>query len=700
MRETTARRLAWSIALFCFACVAASVLLLVLDRAGFDSLANADLIDIVVPVSVGAVGAVIASRRAENPIGWILLAIAAIGAVSGVATYLAVRSELVAGPASGLTRWGAWLQNWISNVIFPAGLLLFLFLLFPDGHLSAPRWRWLARGGVVFTASACVLSVLDGSPIQLNANLPDVRGPIGVRAIGSFLTGWGSLIYFLAGILLLLLAAVALFRRMRRARGEERQQMKWFAYAAGGTVAALVVTVAASIIARSNSGLPFTLIIVVGFGVGLPVACGVAILRYRLYEVDVVINRTVVFGLLVAFITAVYVGIVVGIGTAIGSKGNVGLSILATAIVAVAFQPIRARARRFANRLVYGKRATPYEVLSEFAERMAATYSVDDVLPRTAQVLAEATGALRADVWVRVGSELRPGASWPPGAVVAGAAPLQDGEVPDLPAATRAVPVRHQDVLLGALSVQKAPGDPLTPSEDKLLIDVASQAGLVLRNARLIEELRASRQRLVKAQDHERQRLERNIHDGAQQQLVALAVKLGLAEKLLEPNSKVLPLLSQLQSDVTKALEDLRDLARGIYPPLLADQGLAAALDSQARRSPVPVSVEAHGVSRYAQEAEGAVYFCVLEALANVSKYAGASRAQVRVAQEDGELQFEVTDDGCGFDPTDASSGTGLQGMADRLSAMGGMLAVRSSPGAGTTVSGRLPVDRASVEAP
>src|SRR5712692_1752317 len=269
MRETTARRLAWSIAFFCFACVAASVVLLVLDRAGFDSLANADLIDIVVPVSVGAVGAVIASRRAENPIGWILLAIAAIGAVSGVATYLAVRSELVAGPAAGLTRWGAWLENWVSNVIFPAGLLLFLFLLFPDGHLPGRRWRWLARGGVAFTTAACVLSVLDGSPIQLNANLPDVRGPIGVRAIGSFLNGWGSLIYFLAGILLLLLGAVALFRRRRRARGEERQQMKWFAYAAGGTVAALVVTVAALIITGSNSNLPFTLIIAVGFGVGL-----------------------------------------------------------------------------------------------------------------------------------------------------------------------------------------------------------------------------------------------------------------------------------------------------------------------------------------------------------------------------------------------------------------------------------------------
>src|SRR5204863_2462216 len=157
------------------------------------------------------------------------------------------------------------------------------------------------------------------------------------------------------------------------------------------------------------------IVIGLGFGVATPVACGVAILRHGLYEIDVVVNRTVVFGVLVSFLTAVYVGIVVGIGSAIGSRSNVGLSVLATAIVAVAFQPIRERARRFANRLVYGRRATPYEVLSEFADRMAATYSLEDVLPRTARILAEGTGAVRADVWLRDGRELHEGASWPDG---------------------------------------------------------------------------------------------------------------------------------------------------------------------------------------------------------------------------------------------------------------------------------------------
>jgi signal transduction histidine kinase len=209
----------------------------------------------------------------------------------------------------------------------------------------------------------------------------------------------------------------------------------------------------------------------------------------------------------------------------------------------------------------------------------------------------------------------------------------------------------------------------------------------------LIEDLRASRQRLVTAQDQERRRIERNIHDGAQQQLVALAVKLKLADALVgKDEERTHALLADLQTETNQALEDLRDLARGIYPPLLADKGLGAALESQARKSAVPVSVETDGIGRYPQEAEAAVYFSCLEALQNVAKYAEASRANVRLAQTDGELAFEVTDDGRGFDPTAASRGTGLQGIADRLAALGGAVDVVSSPGAGTTIAGRIPV--------
>jgi len=392
---------------------------------------------------------------------------------------------------------------------------------------------------------------------------------------------------------------------------------------------------------------------------------------------------------------------VVGIGAAIGqgSKPNLGLSILATAVVAVAFQPVRERVQRFANHLVYGRRATPYEVLSEFSSRMAGAYESQDLLPRMARILGEGTGAVSTRVWLKVGDELRAEATWP-AAEDSPALPMADGALPTIPEASLALPVRHRGDLLGALSLIKSPGERLTPTEEKLAADLASGAGLVLRNVRLteellhrLEELRASRQRLVAAQDAERRRLERNIHDGAQQQLVALAVKIRLARQLgTKDPGKANDMLEQTEAEITQALEDLRDLARGIYPPLLADRGLVVALSGQVRRSPVPVEIHAEGVGRYPQESEAAVYFCCLEALQNVAKYANASSAWIRLAEGDEDLTFQVSDDGVGFDPGARGYGTGLQGMADRLAALGGELRVDSELGGGTTVHGRLPV--------
>jgi signal transduction histidine kinase len=268
------------------------------------------------------------------------------------------------------------------------------------------------------------------------------------------------------------------------------------------------------------------------------------------------------------------------------------------------------------------------------------------------------------------------------------------------PEARAAVPVRHGDDLLGAISLSKPREEALTGTEDSLLRHLASQASLVMRNAQLtaelratIEELLASRRRLAGAQDAERRRIERNLHDGAQQQLVALQVKQRLAEGMIErAPDKARELMTQLQGDTAQALDDLRDLARGIYPPLLADKGLETALESQARKSPVPVTVESESLGRYAQVVEAAVYFCALEALNNLAKYARASTATVSLSQVDGMLTFEVADDGVGFELASATGGTGLQGMADRLQAIGGMLEVDSAVGSGTIVRGRVPI--------
>jgi signal transduction histidine kinase len=433
----------------------------------------------------------------------------------------------------------------------------------------------------------------------------------------------------------------------------------------------------------------------------------VAILKHGLYEIDVIINRAIVYGLLSAALTAIYVGIVVGIGTLAGYAGGPLLTAGAALAIAVLFQPLRRRAQLAANRIVYGQRATPYQVLADFAEDMAGQLDADAALDRMSSVLAGATGAVRVEVWVRVGPQLRARVTWPHGSVPSAAVPLTGGDrLPEF-GATRAIAVRHTDELLGAITIEKPKNEPVSAAEDKLLTHLASQAGLVLRNVRLtaelrasIDDLRASRRRLVRAQDEERQRIERNLHDGAQQQLVALTVQLTLLEEAADDPAEVRQITGELRGGLRAALHDLRALARGIYPPLLADQGLAAALVSQAGKAPLPVLVEADGIGRYRPDTEATAYFCILEALQNVAKYARASRATVALSCPAGHLGFTVSDDGDGFDPATASHGTGLQGMADRLAAVGGTLRIDSAPGSGTTISGTLPVAEPAARSP
>ncbi len=685
MKAQTASRLAWSIGIISIALMVGQLVVMFIDRnltlpnttVTASAVWNfADVLNTLVNIAATGFGILLASRQPRNPIGWLFLAAGLALGFSGFGTVYALHA-LVADPGSlPAGRAAAWVSNWTG--LIPLGVLCFLFLLFPTGHLRSAKWRWAAWfvGGAFTLATAFFLVF---STMTWN-------DPYGQSSSsGSSGVSWWVLLPLLI-VSALVVSLVAVVVRFRGSSGEERLQLKWFATGAAFVVASLVPTFV--------SDAPAFLVLQSLAFVVLFTAVAVAVLKYRLYDIDVVISKTVVYATLAAFFTAVYVAVVVGLGTAIGSTHDPFLTVAAAAVIAVAFNPVRERAKRLADRLVYGTRATPYEVLSEFSEHMAGTYALDDILPRMARVLAEGTGG-RAEIWLRVGDRLRASATWP--SESASDSPsdervVVDEELPEFPGTSRTTPVLHRGTLLGAIAVTKSANDPLRPDEGKLIDDVASQAGLVLFNVRLIEELRASRQRLVKAQDEERRRLERNIHDGAQQQLVALAVKANLAQTMAKRDpATVEVMLGQLKDEATDALENLRDLARGIYPPLLADKGLAAALESQARKSSVPVSLECDGLERYPQEVEAAVYFCCLEALQNISKYADAHTATIRLADGSGTLAFEVTDDGRGFDPGSTGFGTGLQGMADRLDALGGSLEVRSTPGQGTTVAGRVP---------
>jgi len=644
----------------------------------------------LVVLAFSAVGTLILSQRPRNGIGWLFTV---DGLLAATITFCSVYASLALETDPGSLPAGdvvAWIGDMIYLPLF-AALTVYLFLLFPDGSLRTRAERIVALVGGVGLG----LSVL-GTAIEPQLySYPRVENPLGIAGMGS-LSGATVAVASLLVIGSLVASITLLVRRLRRAVGRERQQLRILASSA---VLSLVL-IAPSFLLEDA---PPVLIPLAGIGVILqPLSVGVAILRHQLLDIDLVIRRTVVFGLIAVFIVTVYVGVVVAVPALVVGRREEGIDLLpflAAALIALALQPVLRWARRLAARLVYGDRATPYEVLSVLASRMSDVYADADLLLRIARAVAEGTGASRTDVWLRIGDELDARASWPterePGASVG----VQGDDLPELPG-DRAVAVRYQGELLGALTIQTPTDEGLSPEEERLVDDVASQAGLALRNLRLteelrrlVDELRASRQRLVRAQDEERRKLERNIHDGAQQQLVALAVKVRMADGVMERDlAQAHEVLATVQADVQSTLGELRDLARGIFPPLLADQGLTAALEAQARKAAVPVEVHADGVERYLQEIETSVYFCCLEALQNVAKYAEASAIRIDLNAHDGELRFQVSDDGRGFDPRITPRGSGIRNMADRLEAVGGELTIRSSPGQGTTLSGRIPI--------
>jgi signal transduction histidine kinase len=704
MARGIGRSLAWGLWALILVLLVLALLLGALNDQGVGS-GDVLLVPLVLAATLtsSTVGAIVASRQPRNPLGWLFLILSlciVLGIHSEDYPIYAIRTNPGSLPAP---EWVAWFGTWafaIAGATFPL-----ILLLFPTGRVPSPRWRpvpWLLGGATVW---AVAIYAVDPHAMYPMPGLR-IENPAGIEALGNV-----GAILIAIGTIAAIVAAVAcfvgLFLRFRGARGEERQQLRWLAYV--GTFALTLFAAMFALDPLTGGGGSAVedavwIIFVASLTIGIPVACGVAILKYKLYELDVVIKKTVVFGVLAVFVTLVYIAVVVGVGTLVAGE-QAGFNVLAfgaIALIALVLQPLRDWARRLADRLVYGKRATPYEVLSEFTERVGETLSVDDTISRMTELITAATGASRAEVWLRVGDELRLEASSPPRETDGEERlRLQPGDrLPVIPDATSAIPVRHHDELLGVIAVEVPATDPLTPEQERLLAELAAQAGLVLRNVGLTAELRArllelqrSRERLVAAQDEQRRRIERNLHDGAQQQLIALTVKARLAEQVAERDpSRSVTLLRDIHQDAQSALEDLRDLARGIYPPLLADQGLPAALEAQGRKSPLPVVVDADGIARYPQAVESAVYFCCLEALNNIAKYSEASRVTVRLSRHDGELRFEVADDGRGFDAATATYGTGLQGMADRMDALGGGFEVKSSPGAGTTVAGAVPI--------
>jgi signal transduction histidine kinase len=448
-------------------------------------------------------------------------------------------------------------------------------------------------------------------------------------------------------------------------------------------------------------------------------------------RVDRVLVHTVSMLGLTVVVIGVYVVIVLGLGRTPtdDERQLLGLSMIAAGVAALAYLPARERLSDVANRLVYGERSAPDEPLRTFGQRLTRAIPMDELLLQLVESLRKSMALSAAEIWTGSGEVLERVSSvpdrgagtlavGPQGRPIVARAGVSGNAwisvwLPDLldgraGASLRVAPITHSGELLGAIVIERpAGGDLFTDEDDRLLTELARQVGLALHNVKLdsalqasldevrrqAQELRASRARIVATADAERRKIERNLHDGAQQHLVALAVNLRLARDIVgDDPSAVVEMLDSLAGEVKETIQELRDLAHGIYPPLLLDSGVVEALRAAASRSPLAVDVVADGVTRYPAEVEAAIYFCCLEALQNAAKHAPDAHVEVRLWEESGGLLFTVADDGPGFDGAVAQRGHGFINMSDRLGAIGGTVRWDSTPGEGATVRGSIPV--------
>jgi signal transduction histidine kinase len=585
-----------------------------------------------------------------------------------------------------------WVALTASVLTVPAlwGYFIALWLVFPDGRPPTVAARRLLIGSGIVAIGGAVVTVF-ATPQVLGPGSPTHPHPfLGAATADRVLENGDPFV----GLILLmgLVAAGMLIARARHVGPVERRQVGWVAVA---MVVSLLLTIYNGVLnqeaphaARLVVDQVATLIYVGGFGV--------AILRYRLFEIDRIVSRSVVFGGLALFIAGLYTAVVVAAGRLLGDDVGFAASLAATILVALAFQPVRRRLEKVANRMVYGRRATPYEVLVQFSRRSAED-SDEVLMARIPQLIVEGTGASEAAVWTRTLDGYRMASSWPaqlPRRNVAGDETFAD------PSADISLPVFHQGELLGGLSLVKSAGEEVTPGDEELLGNLASGLGLAMRNTRLtrhlrdrVVELEASRERVQEAADTARRELESALESGAPRQLAGVQAKLREIRARAETlgAEKTAMILGQLEGEVTTAIDAVHVFASGVYPPLLESDGIAVALAGQTRATPIPVEVLDGETGRYPPDVESAVYFTALEAIQNTMKYAEASKVSVKLGQADGRLLFSVTDDGKGFH-LEAATGSGIVGMIDRIDTVGGVIRVDSTLGKGSTVSGSIPI--------
>jgi signal transduction histidine kinase len=613
----------------------------------------------LIAASFTAVGLYVVRMQPWQREGWLFVVTGAVHAVMFFGRQYGLDDPLLPG-----APWIGWLGVWpLPIAIAITGWTL---MAFPDGRLPSRRWR------VPFAAMLAVAAVM----ALLSSLWPTEYDRIGLVAPHPLNLPGGEVVSvawdYLQGnyLLLQLLWTAAVVARMRRAKGDEVRQLRWLVYA---VVMAAVVLVAGLVV--FGTPVPGALTVPL-----IAIAAGVAILKYRLYDIDPVINKTIVAGAMLLIVTGGYVAIVVGVGSVLPVSDG-WLSLLATAVVAVLFEPLRQRAQGLADRIVYGRRDTPYEALSRLTEQLGD--APEDVLGGIAATVSRGVGAREVVVWVGDGEELEVRAVWPGGVELEATSPEE------LRPPWVVTPVTYQGVTRGAITLRKGAGEALTGAEDRLLRDLATQTGLIIAQQQQADELRAAARRIVTAQDAARRRIERDLHDGAQHRLVTLGLELGALAEQANGNDTVARGVKQARDRLMEATADLRELARGVHPMVLQQAGLDTAVATLADRSPIPVRLRATVTERLPSEVEATAYFIVSEALTNAARHSGADVVSIELDRVEQGLRVMVADDGRGG--AAPGRGTGIQGLADRVAALGGRLVVDSPAGAGTRIEAVLP---------
>ncbi|HEV2107922.1 MAG TPA: histidine kinase [Thermomicrobiales bacterium] len=623
-------------------------------------------------LAFGTVGALVAVRHVRNPVGWLLIALGCTFAIHGFAQEYATYVFTSKPDAP----WGGETVAWVSafkGEVTGIGLFALVLLFFPNGRLPSPPWRivmWIAAAGIGLS----MLAAFRPGPFRSASYPPSVTNPLGVPG-GDAIFGAAEALGMILMLVAVILAIASAVRRFRHAEGSERRQLEWLVLGAGAVVAFMVGTQLLFKVPRGIEEPLFYLAFA-----ALPTAIGVAILKHDLYDIDLVLSRTLVWGSLTAVIVGTYVVVVGFLGTLVHARGDFIPSLVATGLVALLFQSLRDRVQRLVNRLIYGDRDDPYAVVSRLGWRLEATLAPGAVLPTIVKTVAEALKLPYVAIALRQGQTLSVTAAF--------GTPGRD---------LLNLPLMYQSEPVGQLSLApRAPGDAFTTNDLRLLEDLARQVGIVAHAVRLTGELQRSRERLVTAREEERRRLRRDLHDGVGPSLASITLKLEAARNLLprDPGA-VDALLADLTTQTQAAIADVRRAVYDLRPPALDELGLVSALRAHAARlegegprividAPCPLPALPAAV-------EVAAYRITLEALTNVIRHAAARTCLVRLLLSGGCLVVELTDDGRGI-PADIRAGVGFTAMRERTVELGGTLQIGSTLGSGGRVTARLPL--------